>query len=123
MSHGLPREKFVVIPNGIDLAEADGAGPAPRGEVPGILCVANFRPRKRHRDLIEALGLLQARGVKVRCRLVGDGATRGEAEALARARGLGEAVEFVGTRGAEEVQRLLRDADVFVLASLWEACR
>lgn len=119
-SRGLPKEKFIVIPNGIDVSEWNGQAVRPVKGPPKIICVANFRPIKRHCDLIEALALVRQRGVRVQCLFVGDGMTRQEAETLARERGLGEAIEFLGRRAPEEVKDLLRRADIFVLQSLWE---
>jgi glycosyltransferase involved in cell wall biosynthesis len=119
-SQGLPREKFSVIPNGIDVSEWDEQTVRPVREMPEIICVANFRLVKRHRDLIEALALLLERQVRIRCLFVGDGPTKQEAESLAQARHLNEAIEFLGRREPEEVRALLRRADIFVLPSLWE---
>jgi glycosyltransferase involved in cell wall biosynthesis len=119
-SHGLPREKFSVIPNGIDVSYWDERVVRPIRQTPEIICVANFRPRKRQADLVEALVLLREKGVRVRCLFVGDGPTKQEVESLVRARHLNEAVEFLGRREPEEVRALLGRADIFVLSSLWE---
>lgn len=119
-SRGLPREKFIIIPNGIDISEWDGSVIRPPRETAEIICVANFRPRKRHRDLVEALALLRKSGVEMQCCLVGDGPTRLEVEALAQTRRLNGIVRFVGSRDPEEVKTLLQRADIFVLPSLWE---
>jgi glycosyltransferase involved in cell wall biosynthesis len=119
-SHGLPWEKFSVIPNGIDASNWDEPVVRPRRETPEIICVANFRPRKRHVDLVEALALLHKRGVRVRCLFVGDGPTKQEVESLGQARHLDGVVKFLGRREPEEVRALLGRADIFVLPSLWE---
>lgn len=116
---GIAARKFIVIPNGID-ATAWHPSSALRTETPSIVCVANFRPIKRHQDLVEAVAALWARGVKAPCRLVGDGATRPGIEALVRDRELTEAVTFLGTIEPPRIEAVLQAADVFVLPSLWE---
>lgn len=117
---GIPTGKFIVIPNGIDPSEWKGGSRRPVADMPTIVCVAHFRPPKRHGDLIGGVALLLQRGVGVRCLLVGDGLRRPEMEALARRRGVDRAVEFLGRRLPEEVRALLGSSDVFVLSSLWE---
>jgi glycosyltransferase involved in cell wall biosynthesis len=119
-SRGLPRQKFHVVPNGIDVAQWHAPGARPSRDTPVIICVANFRPIKRHGDLVEALALLRGRGMKVRCLFVGDGPTRQAVESLAATRRLDGIVEFLGRCEPEEVKALLAQADIFVLPSLWE---
>src|SRR4051794_24243018 len=50
--------------------------------------------------------------------IVGDGRLRAELKALAGSLGVGEAVQFLGTRA--DVARLLNGCDGFVLSSAWE---
>lgn len=61
-SRGLPAEKFVTIPNGVEVdggpsARSGARGPGAEG---AIVCVANLRPVKRHRDLVDALAVLRS---------------------------------------------------------------
>lgn len=119
---GLPEEKFVTIPNGVDPDEwwspaRDDRRPGAR---PTVVCVGNFRARKRQRDLIHAMVLLRSRGVRTACALVGDGPLRGELEALVRELELHDVVRFLGRLSPEELPTVLHQADVFVLPSLWE---
>ena len=97
-SRGIPAKKFVVIPNGIELTTCSASDRQPRTQIPTIICVANFRPRKRQHDLLESVAILRKQGVQVRCQLVGDGVTRPEVEAFARQRDLTSSVEFLGSR-------------------------
>ena len=119
-SRGIPKGKFIVIPNGVAVSRDDGPSSRRDRDIPEIICVANFRPIKRHVDLIDAVALLHGRGVRFRCLLVGDGMSRPRVETLARERHLTGVIEFLGSREPQDVQALLQRADVFVLPSLWE---
>jgi glycosyltransferase involved in cell wall biosynthesis len=70
---------------------------------------------KRVDRAIDALASLRARGVPARLLIVGDGEER--ASLQAQARGLGEAVGFVGAVPQGDVQRYLAAADVFLSLS------
>ena len=85
-----------------------------RAGAPVVICVAGFREEKDHATLLRAFRtVVDARPAVLR--LVGDGPERAAAEALTRELGLEDSVEFLGDRS--DVERLLADADVFVLAS------
>jgi glycosyltransferase involved in cell wall biosynthesis len=115
---GLAASKFTVIPNGVELQDTLAArSPSEHLE---IVCVAHFRPGKRHGDLIEALALLRERGAAARCVLIGEGVRRSRVEALVRERRLDGSVEFAGLRSPEQVRQALSLAGVFVLPSASE---
>jgi glycosyltransferase involved in cell wall biosynthesis len=118
--HGVPRERIVYIPNGIEL---DGWQPRTEGEggsSPVIACVARFVPRKRHVDLIEALAQLERDGVAFEAVLAGDGPTRQQCETLIAQSGLASRVALPGSLAPAEVAELLRRSAVACLPSLWE---
>jgi glycosyltransferase involved in cell wall biosynthesis len=119
VSRGLPAEKFRVIPNGVETAGVPRAAHAPTDR-PKLICVARLVQGKRHGVLLEALHRLRSQGADFDCQLVGDGPWLETIRAQATSLGLAERVHFLGTRRPEEVRRLLADADVFVLASIWE---
>ena len=126
---GLPREKIRVIHNGVDASVyrpgTDGERADARralGLEPGhivIMAVASLKPLKRLDLLLRAAApVLSAEG-RARLVLVGDGPDR---EALAQlARGLGVADRVVMTGIRDDVNVLLRAADVFALSSRTEA--
>lgn len=114
--------KTVVIYNGVANA---GARPAAGPDVelfepgrPTAICVASLRPKKGHAHLLEAFRQVLLSVPAARLLLIGEGPLRDELKALARARGLGDAVLFAGYR--PDVTDLLKSADVFVLSSLEE---
>jgi glycosyltransferase involved in cell wall biosynthesis len=119
-----------VIYNGIDVdayaRAADGVGQSVRDEFAVgederlIVSVGNIRPAKSYDVLLRtARGVLDS-GIKARFVVVGDPREPlfGELLALRRELGLEQAVTFVGFR--EDVARILRAADAFVLTSSTE---
>jgi L-malate glycosyltransferase len=113
----VPAEKIAVVYNGLpDAAFAERDPASVRTPHPVLLCVANLKPYKGHRHLLDAVALLQARGRPCTVLLAGDGEER---QALERqAARLGADVRFLGaTPGTGP---LLARADVVVLPSLSE---
>jgi glycosyltransferase involved in cell wall biosynthesis len=68
--------------------------------------------------LLEACARLVARGIEVRCDLVGDGPDRGALLRRARRLGLAERVHFHGACPREQVAACLRETDVAVVPSV-----
>jgi glycosyltransferase involved in cell wall biosynthesis len=116
---GVPRERVVVIPNGVDVERfaAAVADPTVRGEngAPVVGSVGCLAARKDYPTLLEALALLDRRGRGFRAVLVGDGKERGPLERRVEELGLAGRVRFLGER--PDVERLLPGMDVFVLSS------
>jgi glycosyltransferase involved in cell wall biosynthesis len=102
-SFQLPTPKLRLLGHGID---PEQFAPAVRGEPtdpPLILAVGRLSPIKRYELLIEAVKLLRARGVKLRCVIVGDDpqGDRTYGDSL-RAKGDG-VVEFLGSVPHREI--------------------
>lgn len=116
---GIPAAKIRVILNGTEPLDASaasgGAGPIP----PAVVMVANLLPHKGHDVLIEALGLMKAKGLSVAARLVGsltaDPAHVARLKDLARERGVLDALDFRGF--TEDLAAAVRGIDVLVLPS------
>lgn len=117
---GVPRERFVVIPNG-------GAMPAPN---PGVkvdphLIVSGGRLEryKGHHRAIAALPDLIRRVPDVRLHIVGTGPYERELRRLVAALGLEKRVTIAGIPGSErqKMADLLASAALFVLFSEYEA--
>jgi glycosyltransferase involved in cell wall biosynthesis len=121
---GYPRERIRVVPPGRDLPSAAGGGRGDlrQGRRAGLLCVANWVPRKGVLELLEATAQL-AEGLAT-LHLAGDdradrrygGRVR---ERLSRPDLAGRVVVH-GPLPAERVAALYQEADVFVLPSLLE---
>jgi glycosyltransferase involved in cell wall biosynthesis len=118
---GVPAEKIVRIPNGLDLGEFESLPPAGTfrrahklGDRPIVAYLGRISPRKGVADLVSAF----AEGGPCGSVLVVAGNDMG---GLAAAREVaGPDVRFVGVVGGEERLALLADADVLVYASTTE---
>ncbi len=130
ISHGVPREKCTVIPNGVTL---DAFYPIPRKQALAalkldparryIVCVAGIRPSKGLTELVEATARL---GEDVHTLIVGEvGSAReyaGQLAALAEKLGCSSRFTLVGAQPHEKVPIYLNAASVSVLASHVEGC-
>jgi len=118
LAQGLPAEKTIAIPNGIDL----GRFPSPPVErEAGLVMSARFARQKDHETLIRAMALLRDQtGLKPVLRLAGAGVARLKARAqrLAATLDLGEQVQFLGHHG--DMPGLLMSQAICVLATHYE---
>jgi glycosyltransferase involved in cell wall biosynthesis len=120
-----PRQKFVVIPLGLELERFLALDPEPdeaRREELGIggdevafAFVGRLAPIKRPDIMLRALAAARKAGVPARVLVVGDGVGRPELEAQARALGCGDAVDFLGYR--RDVAAVIACADAALLTS------
>jgi glycosyltransferase involved in cell wall biosynthesis len=96
----VPRDKIVVITNGVDVDRftvADvPAGQVADGDGPVIGYVGWLTPRQGLDQLIRALRQVRDRGLAARAVVVGDGPDRPRLERLAQDTGVEDAVTFVG---------------------------
>lgn len=119
---GFGPSDITVIPNGIDLDAFDrSATPSPsrRAEGPVVLGnVGRLSPEKRHHLLLEVARLLSDRGIDFRLLVAGEGPERQRLEARADELGVRSRVDFLGF--VHDVPGVLREMDVFLLASRWE---
>lgn len=70
--------------------------------------------------LFEALAGLRPEQGAWHLAMVGDGPARGEYERLAAALGISGQVDFHGEQSKRDVAEFMRQADIFVLPSIWE---
>lgn len=122
-----PEIPIEVIYNGIDIEEFRPAAPSPlagegRGEGRAftILCVARLIPRKGIDYLIRALPVISKAHPDVRLVIVGEGNMEQELKKLASELDVKERVDFRGYVRHDELPGIYREADIFVLPSLWE---
>jgi starch synthase (maltosyl-transferring) len=120
---GLPADKLVVIPNGVDLNRfsADGAGPLDLNIPAGrrlITCVGRLEAQKNLPWLCELLPPIFEAHPEHDLLLVGEGPLRATLQQLAGRLGIADRVYLAGYR--EDVPAILAASDVLVLPSRWE---
>ncbi|PID31486.1 glycosyl transferase family 1 [Candidatus Saccharibacteria bacterium] len=109
-----------VLPNGISLQRYKQAriADSPLKKAPGeqfIVCVARVSGEKRQEVLVRAMA--QVKRKKAKLILVGDGPERENLEQLADELGVADRVVFTGLQPPMRVAAILRQSDVFALAS------
>ena len=120
--YGVAPDRIVVVEPGVDRPQ--GAAPETRaaGAPLRMLCVATVTPRKGHELLVEALAGLREHAWVLSC--VGDlersPATARALRACIAAAGLEDRIELCGVLDSEALDRKLRQADLFVLATRFE---
>ena len=123
--HGLPTEKFVVIPNGVEPPPPSNltreALLAELGLPAGsrlIGAVGRLWPQKRVKDLIWASDLLKVIRDDVHVLIIGDGPQRQRLERYREVVRITDRVHFLGARN--DVPRLMPHFDLLWLASSFE---
>ena len=109
-----PAERSSVIYNGID-PERFHPPAARNGAVPVIISVANLIPEKGMEFLIEAGRAIA--DLRWKMLIVGDGMDEPRLRDIALESGMAERIQFTGLR--DDVDRLLREADIYVHPAVW----
>lgn len=126
-NEGIPADRIAVIYNGVDVSAFDGPPPdrvAVRREIGAgpddlvILQVARLDHLKDHATAIRTIRRVAAGRSDVRLVLVGEGPEREKVEAAIAECDVAPQVRLLGLR--DDVPRLLRSADLFLLTSISE---
>jgi glycosyltransferase involved in cell wall biosynthesis len=123
--HGLPADRFVVIPNGVAPAQPSNVTRAellhelqcPQ-DARLIGVVGRLWPQKRVKDLIWAADLLRVLHNNLRLLVIGDGPERATLERFARLASDLDHIRFLGHR--DDVWRIMPHLDVFWNGSGYE---
>lgn len=121
---GLPADRLVVIPNGIDAQRYPAERPADlascglRTDRRVVMYVGRLDRQKGVRWLLETAPLWLGRLPDFDLLLVGKGPEQGALEAVCRQRGLSDRVHLAGWRN--DVPEILAASDLLVLPSRWE---
>lgn len=115
---GQPEQKISLLPMGVD-TQSVGDLADKTAKVPGqLLVVGRLVEKKGIEYLLDALRMLQHRGVALgKLAVIGDGPIRTELEA--KAAGLN--VEFRGQRGRAEVHQAIAESEVMLIPSVTAA--
>lgn len=105
--NGLDLQPFITARAKADRSRAAG----------GILSVGRLIEKKGYDDLIAACAILRDRGLKFRCRIVGEGPLEEDLKSQISTLKLGDRVELTGPLPMDEITRLLaEETQVFALA-------
>ncbi|WP_213814362.1 glycosyltransferase [Glaciihabitans sp. dw_435] len=112
-----PDGDYEVIPMGVDLAEFEGRQTT--GDAPlRVLFVGRLSEEKGVIDLLDALAILQERGIPFQARIAGTGPQAAELVAMGDATGLGDSAQFLGWVAHDQLADHYHWADVFVGPSI-----
>ena len=121
---GVPRDKITVIGNGVDcerFCPAWGEDTPDRpARDPVIIYAGRLVPGKNIPLLLNAAGILAARGRRFRIRILGNGPQDAELKQIVARLALTDCVEFPGRVDADQLPGEHRRGDVFVLPSRYE---
>lgn len=117
---GLPADRLVVIPNGIDtdIFHPAPAQPTKATDQLTIGYVGRLQKVKGVHFLIDAFARLVSEYPHLQLHLVGDGSERAALAQQAQALGVSDNIHFLGIRA--DMPALYPTFDLFVLPSLWE---
>jgi glycosyltransferase involved in cell wall biosynthesis len=123
----VPRRLLTVVPNGVD---TDRFRNVPAGTRDALrsslgltdefvwLAVGRFEVAKDYPNMLEAFAQVREGQPRSVLLLVGRGSLQPETEALARERGLADAVQFLGVR--HDIPEVMSSADGYLMSSAWE---
>ena len=107
--------EVAVIGMGIDDAYLEA--PVPVEAASPIVCVARLVARKGHSILIDAIGMLESRGIRPTIELIGDGPLKEDLMASVERLGLSDRIRFCGWQSEQDVRSMIDAAAFLVLPS------
>ncbi len=115
---GIPPEKIVVLPVGLDTGKFKKQGISGSSAKPILLTIARLVPFKGLKYSVEAVKILQQSHTSLEYHIVGEGVLRRELEEQIKKLQLEEHVFLHGAVPQEEVIRYYSLAQVFILAGI-----
>jgi glycosyltransferase involved in cell wall biosynthesis len=109
------KERVITVQNGVRLLHNEFYVRADK-YVPVILSIGGLRQPKNHKTMLSAVALLSDLGFEYW--IAGDGKDRAALEEFAQRLGISTKISFLGH--VDDVKPLLRQADIFLMASRWE---
>lgn len=118
-SYGI-KNRYEVIPNVVDTKIFYPLSPAKGNSKKNILFVGLLNSIKGIPFLLKALAQVREKRQDLFLDIVGEGPYRQEYEKLSSGLGLNPMLQFHGLKNKEEIARFMRNANFFILPSLWE---
>lgn len=119
MEDGVPPEKLAVIPNAVRLPvrpKSDYRREPPTA--PKIVALGRLHPKKGFGVLVDALAILNRRGVSCLCTIAGEGPERDRIASQIESAGLTRHISLPGW--TDQVAEYLAEGDIFALPSFQE---
>ena len=116
-------KKVTVIYNAVDLKLFDSSiveRPAANAQNHVIGSVGHLYPQKGHDVLIQGMSQIVREFPETQLMIIGNGPQRLMLEHLAQRQKVSDRIAFLGSKSPPEVIEILRNVDLFVLASNWE---
>lgn len=110
-------DKIRLVYNGAPLS-ADREAPVALKEPVKLLAIGRLVPKKGFAHLLDACGLLRARGFDFHLTVAGSGPLEGKLRSQVRRLGIEDAVDFSGHVPHDRVRELFMEADMFVMSSV-----
>jgi len=114
------KNRFKIVPNTVDTQVFYPPVEREPRKIRGLLLVASLIPIKGIPFLLESIAVLKKKRNDFILEIIGDGPCRKEYEGYASKLEIKDKVKFHGLKTKGEIARFMRNADVFVLSSIWE---
>lgn len=120
LQQGLPAEKCIAIPNGINLQPFAAEPPPWSSRLPKVLMVARIAKQKDHATLITAIAKLRQQGIELPLTIVGKGKSRmvDSLQRLGTDLGVADLIDWRGY--SNQVPELLAEHKYFVQCTHYE---
>jgi len=115
---GVPKSKIFQLAVGVDSGTFYPAEEMPRPQATRLVCVRKHEPIYDIPTVIESLAILKAQGVEFFCTFGGGGSLLERHKQVASEAGLDDCVDFTGHLPHEKLPDLLRQADIYISATL-----
>ncbi|MBD3586630.1 glycosyltransferase family 4 protein [Salinimonas sp. HHU 13199] len=119
ISLGAPEEKFIIVPQGIDLSRWPlQQRPFPENGTVNLLTVGRLHPDKGHRYALDAVKKLVDQGHDIQYTIVGSGPEKENIATKADGLGIGDRIRIHSAIPDKQLAEIYRQSHIFVLPSL-----
>jgi glycosyltransferase involved in cell wall biosynthesis len=115
---GVPKSKLFMIPVGVDSLKFRPAPDMPRATAIRLICTRKHEPIYDNITIVEALAMLKAARRRFHCTFASEGISLDALKKRANSLGLDDCLSYTGEVPHERMPSLLREADIYISASL-----